>query len=224
MQVPEEGLILNIDKPKGITSFGVVSRIRKKLGIKKVGHCGTLDPIAEGVLIVLVGKATKRAEEFSGLDKKYRAVVRLGISTDTYDNTGKVVKEHETANIDIQDVKRIIQQFSGEIEQIPPMFSAVKIGGKKLYKLARQGVEIERHPRKINIFSIELVDFQNPLLVIDVHCSKGTYIRSLADDIGKALGCGGCIESLTRLSAGDFSIENSIKLDEFLRADENIRA
>jgi len=217
MLVPEAGLVLNICKPRGITSFDVVRKVRGKLGVKKVGHCGTLDPLAEGVLIVLAGKATKRANEFSGLDKTYRAGILLGRETDSYDVTGQVVMAHSTEDIDTFKINEVLKKFHGEIWQVPPMYSAIKIGGRKLYDLARKGVEIEREPRKVVIHNIRMLSFSNPQMEIEVECSKGTYIRSLAHDVGKELGCGGCVESLVRVSVGDFKLGNSIKLNDFLR-------
>jgi tRNA pseudouridine55 synthase len=212
--VPPQGLILNIFKPAGMTSFEVVRKIRRKLNVKKVGHCGTLDPFAEGVLIILVGKATKLAPQFTSYDKTYRCRIRLGRSTDTYDITGRVIKESETVKVTIEDIKSIIKKFKGEIRQIPPMFSAIKKAGRPLYILARQGLEIERESRIVKIYDLILESWQNPFLELTVHCSKGTYIRSLANDIGEDLGCGGCLERLARTAVGTFRMEDSLKLEE----------
>jgi tRNA pseudouridine55 synthase len=214
MIVPPEGLVLNIYKPQGITSFGVVSRVRKKLNVKKVGHAGTLDPMAEGTLIVLVGKATKRASEFSTLDKEYRAGILLGKKTDTYDVTGKIIGTGDTSGVNIDRLKAAISEFCGEIEQVPPMYSALKVDGKRLYKLAREGMEIERKSRNITIHQIKLERWENPRLEITVRCSKGTYIRSLAHDLGETLGCGGCLETLVRTAVGSYRIEDALRLDE----------
>lgn len=214
MIVPPEGLILNVDKPKGITSFDVVRQIRRRLGVKKVGHGGTLDPMAEGVLLILVGRATKRASELIGLDKEYRAGILLGTTTDTYDITGKIVERGDYSSISCMEVERALNKFTGEIQQVPPMYSAVKIGGRKLYQLARRGETIERSPRKIKIHLINFLSWNSPVVTLDIHCSKGTYIRSLAYDLGRELGCGACLESLQRTAVGDYTIEDSLKLDE----------
>ncbi|NQS99041.1 MAG: tRNA pseudouridine(55) synthase TruB [candidate division Zixibacteria bacterium] len=214
IEIPPEGLILNVYKPAGMTSFDVVRQVRRRLKVKKVGHGGTLDPIAEGVLLIMAGKATKRANELSSLDKTYAAGILLGRKTDTYDTTGVVLAESDTDNIEYEDIERELQNFIGEIEQVPPMFSAIKIDGKRLYKLARRGIQVERKPRKIIIYDIRLKSWMNPSMLIVVHCSKGTYIRSLAEDIGDRLGCGGCMESLVRTRIGDYRVEDSIRLED----------
>ncbi|MBL7191872.1 tRNA pseudouridine(55) synthase TruB [bacterium] len=214
MIIPPEGLILNVYKPPGLTSFDVVRIIRRRLNIKKAGHGGTLDPIAEGVLLILLGKATKRAGELLGLDKKYRAGILLGKETDTYDITGKVISEQNCSAVTLELLDRVIAKFTGKIEQIPPMFSAVKVEGRKLYKLARKGIEIERAPRTVNIYTITITGWSPPHLQIDVHCSKGTYIRTLAHDIGAELECGACMDSLIRTSIGGYKVEESIRLDD----------
>ena len=214
IEIPPEGLILNVYKPAGMTSFDVVRQVRRRLKVKKVGHGGTLDPIAEGVLLIMAGNATKRANELSSLDKTYAAGILLGRKTDTYDTTGVVLAESDTDNIEYEDIERELQNFIGEIEQVPPMFSAIKIDGKRLYKLARRGIQVERKPRKITIYDIRLKSWMNPSMLIVVHCSKGTYIRSLAEDIGDRLGCGGCMESLVRTRIGDYRVEDSIRLED----------
>lgn len=214
MIVPPEGLVLNIYKPGGITSFGVVSRVRSRLKVKKAGHGGTLDPMAEGVLIVLVGKATKLAAELSALQKEYRAVILLGRTTDTYDITGETVDEQEPPELSAETVQSALNDFTGEIDQIPPMFSALKVDGQRLYKLARKGMVIEREPRRVTIHSLRLDAFEHPRLSITVCCSKGTYIRSLADDIGRRLGTGGCLESLLRTRVGDYKVEDSLRMED----------
>ncbi len=214
MIVPPEGLVLNVYKPPGMTSFGVVKRIRSLLKVKKVGHGGTLDPIAEGVLIILAGKATKRADELTSLVKEYRAVILLGKTTDTYDITGEVAEEKTVPDIALSEVLTVLQRFRGDIEQVPPMYSALKVKGQRLYKLARKGIEIEREPRKVTIHSIDIDFWKNPRLGITVRCSKGTYIRSLAHDIGQSLGVGGCMESLLRARVGDYRVEDSLPLED----------
>ena len=217
MIVPPEGLVLNVFKPAGITSFGVVSRIRRRLGVKKVGHAGTLDPMAEGVLLILVGKATKKAGELSSLDKVYQAGILLGVSTDTYDITGNVSDNKNPELIERSDIETLLAEFTGEIEQVPPMFSALKVDGERLYKIARKGVVLDRKARRVIIQAINLDYWDNPHLMITVRCSKGTYIRSLAHDLGERLGCGACLESLLRTAVGEYRVENSLKIEDVRR-------
>jgi tRNA pseudouridine55 synthase len=206
--------ILNIYKEKGFTSHDVVAVVRKTLHMKKVGHTGTLDPDAEGVLPICVGKGTKLADIIMDGHKSYRAILHLGISTTTEDASGDVVEEKPVA-FEEEKIREAIKAFIGEIEQIPPMYSAVKINGKKLYELAREGKEIERKARKITVYDIRIRRFIPPCQVeVDVDCSKGTYIRTLCADIGKALGCGGHMASLLRTASGVFTLENAVKLDE----------
>ncbi len=206
--------ILNIYKEKGFTSHDVVAVVRKTLHMKKVGHTGTLDPDAEGVLPICVGKGTKLADIIMDGHKSYRAILHLGISTTTEDASGEIVEEKPVA-FEEEKIREAIKAFIGEIEQIPPMYSAVKINGKKLYELAREGKEIERKARKITVYDIRIRRFIPPCQVeMDVDCSKGTYIRTLCADIGKALGCGAHMASLLRAASGAFSLENAIKLGE----------
>lgn len=205
--------ILNIYKPEGLTSHNVVSFVRRTLNMKRVGHTGTLDPMATGVLPVLVGNATKLSELIMADEKKYTARVTLGIKTDTEDITGEVLEKNEV-NVTLDDIIETAKQFTGEIDQIPPMYSAIKVDGQKLYKLARQGVEIERKPRKITIYSIDVCDFDGVNFTMDVHCSKGTYIRSLCRDIGDALGCGATMSALERTMSGVFIKENSYTFEQ----------
>jgi len=214
MIIPEEGLILNVFKPAGITSFGVVQKIRQQLKVKKIGHAGTLDPMAEGVLIILVGKAAKRQDEFMQLEKTYSAGILLGTETDSFDITGNIIRLEDYAQVTKDRLVAVLELFKGEIEQVPPMFSAVKVGGKRLYKLARQGMEVERKPRLVRIQDIHLQSWDPPRFKIEVRCSKGTYIRSLAHDIGRELGCGACMESLNRTSIGDYNIDDALKIQE----------
>jgi tRNA pseudouridine55 synthase len=204
--------IINIYKEKGYTSHDVVAIIKRTLKIK-AGHTGTLDPEAEGVLPVCLGKATKLADYIQGGTKGYRALLRLGIETDTQDMTGNIIcQKDEITHRD--EILKAILSFAGEQEQIPPMYSAIKVSGQKLYELARKGVEIERKPRAIHIYAIENIEFINDYTIsMDVLCSKGTYIRTLCHDIGKLLGCGGCMEALTRIQCGKFFIKDSIKLE-----------
>ncbi|MDE6110854.1 MAG: tRNA pseudouridine(55) synthase TruB, partial [Eubacterium sp.] len=214
--------IICIDKKQDITSFGVCAKLRGILGEKKVGHTGTLDPMAEGVLPVMLGGATRFLNFLPESDKGYRASFILGKTTDTLDITGNVTAEYEVHSTQ-EDVLNALSSFKGKIMQTPPMYSAVSVNGKRLYELARQGIEVERNEREIEIKKLELVGFENGEYVIDVFCSKGTYIRSLIDDIGKKLGCGAVMTSLVRTSAMGFSLENCVTLDELQkRKDEGI--
>ncbi|MBQ3053876.1 MAG: tRNA pseudouridine(55) synthase TruB [Clostridia bacterium] len=207
--------VINVLKPLHITSNGVVTKIRKATGIKKVGHTGTLDPDADGVLPICIGKATKVAGMLTDADKAYRAVIRLGIVTDSQDMTGNVIKSTSPC-VTKEEFANAVNSFVGEISQIPPMFSAIKQNGQPLYKLARQGIEVERKPRNIRIFKIDILDFDGEKGVIQVYCSKGTYIRTLCADIGEKLGCGACMEALTRIKSGPFEIENAIPLEKLV--------
>ncbi len=209
-------IVISLNKDYGITSHDAVTAVKNLLKVRKAGHAGTLDPIATGLLLVCTNEATKISPFLSGLDKEYIVTMKLGESTDTYDSEGKVTKKFEISNLKfkIEDVKKIIQRFTGEIEQIPPMYSAIKVSGKPLYKLARAGVEVERKPRKVTINDIEIAAFEPPFLTIKVSCSKGTYMRSLCNDIGEALGAGAHMTGLIRTRIGNFTIENSAKINE----------
>ncbi|MBM6828135.1 tRNA pseudouridine(55) synthase TruB [Anaerotignum lactatifermentans] len=216
--------IFNIYKEKGYTSHDVVAVVRKTLHMKKVGHTGTLDPDAEGVLPVCVGKATKLSDIIMDGRKSYRAVVRLGITTTTEDASGEVLEE-KTVDFDEDQIRRTVAEFTGEIRQIPPMYSAIKINGKKLYELAREGKEVERKARTVTIYGITIRNFLPPdAFEIDVDCSKGTYIRTICSDIGKALGCGAHMASLLRTKTGAFCLENAIRLEELKTLAEEGRA
>ena len=206
--------VINVYKEKGFTSHDVVAIVRRTIHMKKVGHTGTLDPDAEGVLPVCVGKATKLSDVIMDGRKSYRAMLRLGMTTTTEDASGEVL---ETKEVDFNEdkIREVVASFIGKLEQVPPMYSAVKVNGKKLYELAREGKEIERKSRTIEVYDIRIRQFLPPDRVeIDVDCSKGTYIRTLCSDIGKALGCGGHMAELLRTRTGAFSLENAIKLDE----------
>ena len=210
------GIIL-IDKPQGWTSHDVVGKLRGIMHERRIGHSGTLDPLATGLLVVFIGRAT-RAVEFAEADRKeYIAGLRLGMSTDTQDITGRIISK-ETDIPDEPEVRIAIERFRGELEQIPPMYSAVKIGGKKLYELARKGESIERKPRHITIFGLEITGRSDNDYILDVVCSKGTYIRTLCHDIGAALGCGGCMSSLRRTKSGVFSVDNAYTIAEIQEA------
>lgn len=205
--------IINVYKESGWTSFDVVAKLRGVLKQKKIGHTGTLDPAATGVLPVCVGKATKLCELLTGDKKSYEAVLLLGVCTDTLDRQGQVLK---TCPVECseREVRSAIESFVGEQEQLPPMYSAIKVGGRRLYDLARAGVEVERKPRRVNFYEINITDIDLPRVRFNVTCSKGTYIRSLCADIGDALGCGGCMESLVRTASGGFAIEGARKISE----------
>lgn len=205
--------IINVYKEAGYTSFDVVAKLRGILGIKKIGHTGTLDPDAVGVLPVCIGKATKVCDLLTDKEKTYRCVMRLGVVTDTQDMSGKIL-EQNPVEVDPEQVKDVLLSFLGESSQIPPMYSALKVNGKKLCDLARQGIEVERKPRRIYISNIEIQDIQLPKVTFCVTCSKGTYIRTLCQDAGEKLGCGACMESLERSRVAIFSIEDSLKLGE----------
>lgn len=203
--------IINVYKERGFTSHDVVAKLRGILRQKKIGHTGTLDPEAQGVLPVCLGKGTKVCELLTDKTKTYQAVLLLGSVTDTQDTTGTVLAEHPVTCTE-EEVAACIQTFQGTQEQIPPMYSALKVNGKKLYELARQGVEVERKARTITIEEIRIDKIQLPEVTITVTCSKGTYIRTLCHDIGQKLGCGGCMKSLLRTRVGIFSIEESLTL------------
>lgn len=206
--------VINIYKEKGFTSHDVVAVVRKTINQKKVGHTGTLDPDAEGVLPICLGKGTKLADYIMADKKGYRAEVTLGVTTTTEDSSGEVL-EVKPVDFNEEKIKEAVYSFIGEYEQVPPMYSAIKVNGKKLYELAREGKEIERKSRKIKIYDIKILEFLPPnKIVIDVICSKGTYIRTLCSDIGKKLGCGGNMSYLLRTMSGRFNIDTAIKLDE----------
>ena len=205
--------ILNVYKPKGITSHNVVSFVRKQLNIKRVGHTGTLDPLATGVLPVLIGNATKLSDIIMADEKKYKARVTLGITTDTDDSTGEII-EKKDVSVSESELKDVIKTFVGEIEQIPPMYSAIKVDGQKLYQLARRGVEIERKARNVTIYDIKISDFDGVNFDMEVHCSKGTYIRALCRDIGEELGTGAVMSELERTMSGIFTKENSYTFEK----------
>lgn len=205
--------IINVYKEKGYTSHDVVAKLRGIIGQKKIGHTGTLDPQAEGVLPVCLGNATKLCDLLTDKTKEYEAVLLLGITTDTLDMTGEVLQE-KPVDVEEDALRKIMEGFVGKSQQIPPMYSALKINGKKLYELAREGKEVERKPRSIEIFSLEILEMQLPRVRFRVHCSKGTYIRSLCADIGEKAGCGGCMESLLRTRVDRFTLDKAYKLSQ----------
>jgi len=205
--------IINIYKEKGFTSHDVVAKLRGMLRQKKIGHTGTLDPDATGVLPVCLGSATKLCDMLTDKEKEYIAKVQLGVTTDTQDMTGTVLRE-STVEVTEEDVKNVLQSFIGAYDQIPPMYSALKVNGKKLYELAREGKEIERKARPVIIHYIEILDMQLPQITIKVGCSKGTYIRTLCHDVGEKLGCGAAMAALERTKSGQFSLDRAITLAE----------
>lgn len=210
------GIIL-IDKPQEWTSHDVVGKLRGILHERRIGHSGTLDPLATGLLVIFVGRAT-RAVEFAEADtKEYIAGLRLGISTDTQDITGRVISSGGAVPDEFQ-LRKALEKFKGELEQIPPMYSAIKVGGKKLYELARKGESIERRSRHITVFDLDIAGRADDDYVLRVSCSKGTYVRTLCNDIGQALGCGGCMSSLRRTKAGVFSVEDAHTIAEVQEA------
>ncbi|MBU1148081.1 MAG: tRNA pseudouridine(55) synthase TruB [Candidatus Omnitrophica bacterium] len=208
-----------IDKPKGITSHDVVDVVRRRFGIRRVGHAGTLDPMATGVLVMLVGRATKSAETFLKDDKEYVATLFFGRSTDTQDATGKVLEKKDVNGLDIDTVRKTLESFRGNIEQIPPMVSAKKYKGKKLYQLARKGKTVPRKPCPITIHEIELLEFAPPEVIFRVKCSKGTYVRTLCEDIGRSLGYPAHMSALKRTQSGRFSLKEARPLDDINEKD-----
>jgi tRNA pseudouridine synthase B (EC 4.2.1.70) len=207
----QHGLLL-FDKPAGLTSNAALQRVKRLLGIKKAGHTGSLDPVATGLLVLLFGEATKVSDYILNADKSYRATLRLGQTTTTGDSEGEILEERPVA-VSEEQVRMILPQFSGVIAQVPPMYSAIKQGGKPLYELARKGLEVERAARQVRIDALDLVLLDGDCLVLDVRCSKGTYIRSLAADIGAALGCGAHVNGLRRTSTGPFDITQALTLE-----------
>ncbi len=205
--------IINVYKEKGFTSFDVVAKLRGILKTKKIGHTGTLDPDAEGVLPVCIGRATKVCDILTDKDKVYEAVMLLGVETDTQDTSGEVLKE-QSVEVSEEAVREAVLSFVGEYAQVPPMYSALKVNGKKLYELAREGKTVERKERKVTIFSIEILEIDLPRVRMSVHCSKGTYIRTLCHDVGQKLGCGGCMDKLLRTKVGVFELADTLKLAE----------
>lgn len=213
---------LNIDKPPGLTSHDVVGRVRRIFGLRRVGHAGTLDPLATGVLVVCVGPATRLSEYVMASTKGYRAVVQLGVVTTTYDAEGEVEAQHDASGVTQAAVAAVLPRFTGEIQQLPPMYSAVKQGGKKLYELAREGKTVERQPRTVQIDALRVIDFDaaTARFTLDVTCGSGTYIRSLAYDIGGALGVGAYLAGLVRTQSGRFRIKDALSLDTLAAADD----
>lgn len=207
-----QGLVI-LNKPAGCSSHKMVGAARRIFNMKKIGHTGTLDPAATGVLPLLLGKATRAAELLTAENKRYTAEILLGTVTDSLDMDGNILAQNPV-NVSAMDVERAIERFIGEIEQLPPMYSAISIGGQRLYELARKGIEVERERRKVTIHSIEILSIELPVVTVDVRCSKGTYIRTLGADIGEALGCGACLQSLCRTESGSMKLEDAYTVEE----------
>ena len=207
--------ILIIDKPAGWTSQDVAAKLRGVFHEKRVGHGGTLDPMATGVLPIFIGRATRGVEFFESAEKEYIAGIKLGTVTNTQDTTGEVL-ETNSVSVTREDLEAALKRFTGELDQIPPMYSAIKIGGQKLYELARKGQEVERKPRRITIFELELLDGSGCDYTLRVRCSKGTYVRTLCHDLGQMLGCGACMSSLRRTRAGSFTLGQAITMEQLL--------
>lgn len=212
--------ILIIDKPQGWTSHDVVNFVRRRFSIRKAGHAGTLDPMATGVLVILLGRATKLSNRLTNHYKLYQATLTLGTATDTADSCGKVISTKVLPALDRDQMRDVLQKFTGAIQQVPPMVSAIKFKGKRLYQLARQGKQVPRKPRKVFIRSLRLTEFSPPQVSFEVACSKGTYIRSLCEDIGNLLGCGGHMSYLRRMAQGEFSVEESVSIDDLRRTSQ----
>ena len=207
-------VIINLNKPPGITSRQAVTKVQRLLGAKKAGHAGTLDPQATGVLLVCLNEATKVTRFLMDMNKQYKAKIKLGERTDTYDGEGRVIERKDISLLSEADLVAVVQSFKGPIKQKPPMYSAVKIGGNTLYKLARKGIEVERPDRAVHIYDIEITSIDMPFFDVTISCSKGTYIRSLCDDIGTKLGTGAHMARLERTAVGEFNINNSFSFEE----------
>jgi len=210
----ERGLILNINKPGGWTSFDVIRRIRRMTGFRKIGHGGTLDPMARGVLLICTGKATKEFDRLLLLEKVYEGTIELGIQTDTDDIEGRVLGRSPVPAFDSDTIREALSRFNGEVEQIPPAFSAVKMKGKPLYRMARKGMAVEPKARKVRIFESTILKWEKPLLDFRIRCGKGTYIRALARDMGQVLGTGGTLKALTRTRVGPYTLEEALTLEQ----------
>ncbi|HOZ46721.1 MAG TPA: tRNA pseudouridine(55) synthase TruB [Candidatus Hydrogenedentes bacterium] len=205
--------ILLVDKPAGLTSHDVVDRVRKAAGIRRVGHTGTLDPRATGLLILCLGRATRLSEHLTRLDKVYEGAMRLGVVTDSFDLDGTILEEHPVPAFDETAIREVCARFTGDLMQVPPMVSAVKVGGERLYKTARQGGVVAREPRPVTVYAFDVLDFASPDVTIRVRCTSGTYVRSLCHDIGRELGCGAALASLRRMKVGPHSVVDAVVLD-----------
>ncbi len=210
--------VLVVDKPVGMTSHDVVQVVRNGTGLRRAGHTGTLDPRASGVLVILVGPAVRLSEYVSASDKRYQAIIRLGSTTDTFDAEGKFTRSNQPVDVTEAQFEEVLKSFIGEIEQTPPPYSAVKVQGRKAYEMARQGEEVDLAPRKIQVHHLEVLEWAPPEVVVDVHCSSGTYVRSLANDLGEKLGCGAYLVGLRRTKSGRFSLRDATPLRKLQEA------
>jgi tRNA pseudouridine55 synthase len=210
--------ILNLNKPPGVASFSVVSLVRRLTGARRVGHAGTLDPAAEGVLPICLGQATRLAENLVNAPKTYQARIHLGVATDTYDAEGTVTASADPSGVAEGDIRAALPLYTGHIQQLPPMYSALKHQGVPLYRLARAGQTVERAPRTVTVYRLELLEYAPPLLTVELECGRGTYVRTLAHDLGQHLGCGAHLSALTRTRSGPLPLEQSLTLDDFRRA------
>jgi tRNA pseudouridine55 synthase len=209
------GRIIAIDKPAGWTSFDVVNKLRRLSGVKKVGHAGTLDPFATGVLLICFAGATKQVDQLMALDKEYRGTFELGTETDSYDVTGRIVSQRPVPELSREQIAQAVRRYVGEILQTPPMFSALKRGGRRLYKLARKGQQIALEPRQVTIYDFKVLAVKLPEIEFQVTCSRGTYIRALARDLGKDLGCGAFLKTLQRTRVGPYSVGSALTIEQF---------
>jgi tRNA pseudouridine55 synthase len=209
-------IVVSLNKQEGITSQEAAKKVKKLFKVRKAGYAGTLDPIASGILLVCLNEATKITPFLSDLDKEYIVKMKLGEKTDTYDSEGRIIEKKEITNIDIKDIEELLNKFVGEIDQVPPMYSAIKHAGKPLYKLARKGIIVDRKSRKVFIKSIDILEYNSPFLTLRISCSKGTYMRSLCNDIGEFLGVGAHMVGLIRTRIGNFSLDKAARFDEIL--------
>ncbi|MCX8109166.1 MAG: tRNA pseudouridine(55) synthase TruB [Verrucomicrobiae bacterium] len=212
---PLDGALL-VDKPRGPTSHDVVDAIRKRFKIQKVGHCGTLDPNADGLLVIVLGRGTKLSDKLMSADKVYSGTIKLGETTDTYDADGTIVSSAPVPPITLEQLNEVAHEFIGDLMQTPPMVSAAKVGGVPLYKLARKGIEIERKPRLVHVYDFQFTDYQEPVAAFRIVCTKGTYVRSIAHEFGQKIGCGAHLANLRRLQIGRFSVDNAIPFSQVL--------
>jgi len=220
MARPMKGVLL-VDKPAGMTSHDVVDRVRKAAGIRRVGHTGTLDPSATGLLLICVGAATRLSEYLTGLDKVYEGYMRLGVVTDSYDMDGEVLEENTVPELTESALQDAMEEFAGQILQTPPMVSAVKVGGQRLYKLARKGETVERKPRQVTVKEFKLIEYTPPLVKFRVRCSSGTYVRALCHEVGRLLGCGATLDSLRRTAVGRHTVDDAVAADD-LKTPEDV--
>lgn len=219
-----KNLVINLNKPKGLTSQQAVTEVKHIFAARKAGHAGTLDPIATGILLVCLNEATKITRFLADADKEYLAMMKLGERTDTLDSEGKIIYKAPHFSVDKNLIEPVLERFRGNIQQVPPMYSAIKVSGKPLYMLARKGIEIERQHRSVNIYKLDMIGFVPPFLEIRALCSKGTYIRTLCDDIGTALGIGAHVVELKRTKIGDFILNDSADLDELPHKEKSVRS